>query len=86
MTVRLIRVSVMLYAISFAHISCLMYSGLYAWKLLKPMVYFSLRKEPSIRYTNFRISHIMRTLLLYELFAIVAAFSQNVVKKVRIKS
>ena len=47
-TVRLIRVSVMLYAISFAHISCLMYSGLYAWKLLNPIVYFSLRKEPSM--------------------------------------
>lgn len=44
----LIRVSVRLYAVSFAHISCLMYSGLYAWKLFNPIVYFSLRKEPSM--------------------------------------
>ena len=61
MTVRLIRVSVMLYAISFAHISCLMYSGLYAWKLLKPMVYFSLRKEPSMAYAKVRIISKERT-------------------------
>ena len=47
-TVWFIIVSVMLYARSLAHISCLMYSGLYAWKLLNPMVCFSFLNEDSM--------------------------------------
>ena len=47
-TVWFIIVSVMLYASSLAHISCFTYSGLYAWKLLSPMVYFSFLNEDSI--------------------------------------
>ena len=38
----------MLYASSLAHISCFTYSGLYAWKLLSPMVYFSFLNEDSM--------------------------------------
>lgn len=47
-TVWFIIVSVMLYASSLAYISCFMYSGLYAWKLLSPMVYFSFLNEDSM--------------------------------------
>ena len=47
-TVWFIIVSVMLYASSLAHISCFTYSGLYAWKLLSPMVYFSFLNEDSM--------------------------------------
>ena len=38
----------MLDVISLAQISCLTYSDLHAWKLLSPMVYFSLRNDVSI--------------------------------------
>ena len=49
-TVWFIIVSVMLYASSLAPISCFTYSGLYAWKLLNPMVYFSFLNEDSMNH------------------------------------
>lgn len=36
------------YATSLAHISCFTYSGLYAWKYLSPMAYFSFLNEDSM--------------------------------------
>ena len=56
------------------------------WYLSNASLSLDWRKKTSIGYAKVRITNIMRTLLLYELFAIIAAFLLCVVKKVRIRS